>query len=83
MTPRYPVGMPIYEFACDACDHRFEELVSASEADGVTCPVCGAVGARRLLSTFQRVRIGAGAGAGGPAPVASGGGCCGGGCGCG
>jgi len=40
--------MPIYEFECEKCGGRFEELVAA---DGiVACPSCGAAGARRLLS---------------------------------
>ena len=43
--------VPIYEFECEQCGSRFEELV-ASDAI-VTCPECGAEGARRLLSTVS------------------------------
>ena len=30
--------MPLYEFACQSCDHTFEELVFAG--DEVACPEC-------------------------------------------
>ncbi len=74
----------MYEFACTACSEEFEELVSMSGADKVACPSCGSTKTQKLLSKFQRVRVGAGAGAGpSAAPAAPSGGCCGGGCGCG
>lgn len=41
--------MPIYEFECEECGDRFEELVLA-DADAVACPHCGSERARRLLS---------------------------------
>jgi putative FmdB family regulatory protein len=40
--------MPIYEFECEGCGARFEELVAAGAA--VACPSCGAEPARRLYS---------------------------------
>jgi len=40
--------MPIYEFECEECGARFEELVAADDA--VACPSCGSERARRLLS---------------------------------
>ena len=46
--------MPIYEFSCRSCGHRFEELVGAHIGVGaseVVCPKCGAEKAERLLST--------------------------------
>jgi putative FmdB family regulatory protein len=46
--------VPIYEFACQSCGHRFEELVGAHvgvEASEVVCPECGSEEAERLLST--------------------------------
>ena len=43
--------MPIYEFECEECGARFEELVAADGA--VACPSCGSEGARRLLSTVS------------------------------
>jgi len=41
--------MPIYEFECEECGERFEELVEAG-ADGVACPACGSLRTRRRLS---------------------------------
>lgn len=44
--------MPIYEFECEECGARFEELVAA-EARAPACPSCGAERARRLLSSVS------------------------------
>lgn len=41
--------MPIYEFECEECGTRFEELVGPEEA--AACPACGAGRTRRLYST--------------------------------
>jgi putative FmdB family regulatory protein len=41
--------MPIYEFECEACGARFEELLAAGAA--VACRACGSGQARRLYST--------------------------------
>jgi putative FmdB family regulatory protein len=46
--------VPIYEFACRSCDHRFEELVGSHvgvNAEDVVCPECGSADAERLIST--------------------------------
>ena len=40
--------MPIYEFECEGCGTRFEELVGAAAA--APCPACGSERTRRLLS---------------------------------
>ncbi len=44
--------MPIYEFECEECGARFEELVSV-EAEVAPCPRCGAARSRRLLSNVS------------------------------
>lgn len=45
--------MPLYEYACSACGHEFEELArSMSQETDVSCPSCGARRARRKLSVF-------------------------------
>jgi putative FmdB family regulatory protein len=44
--------MPIFEFECEKCGCRFEELLSG-EAPAPPCPDCGAPGARRLLSNVS------------------------------
>lgn len=41
--------MPIYEFECEGCATRFDELV-ASGTDRQPCPSCGREDARRRLS---------------------------------
>jgi putative FmdB family regulatory protein len=42
--------MPLYEYECDACGHRFEKIQKFSDAPVEQCPVCeGAV--RKLLSS--------------------------------
>jgi putative FmdB family regulatory protein len=41
--------MPIYEFECEACGARFEELVAAGAA--APCRECGSEQTRRLFST--------------------------------
>lgn len=43
--------MPLYEYLCKQCGHRFERIVgSYKDADGVSeCPVCGGQ-VERLLS---------------------------------
>ncbi len=44
--------MPIYEFECEECGGRFEELVAAG-AEGVACAECGSTRTRRLVSAFS------------------------------
>lgn len=41
--------MPIYEFECEECGCRFEELL-ASDTPAPPCPECSSTGARRLIS---------------------------------
>ena len=33
--------MPIYDFKCDKCDHRFELFTSISKRSQAVCPKCG------------------------------------------
>ncbi|MGN6665094.1 MAG: FmdB family zinc ribbon protein [Solirubrobacterales bacterium] len=40
--------MPIYEFECEECGARFEELIAAGAA--AACPRCGSEWAQRLYS---------------------------------
>jgi putative FmdB family regulatory protein len=44
--------MPIYEFECEECGARFEELVAAG-TEAMACPECGSARARRLLSNVS------------------------------
>jgi len=42
--------MPIYEFDCPSCQHRFERLQKVADADPSDCPECGKPGVRRRLT---------------------------------
>jgi putative FmdB family regulatory protein len=42
--------MPLYEYQCDACAHRFEVIQKFSDAPIEICPKCGGV-VRKLLSS--------------------------------
>jgi putative FmdB family regulatory protein len=45
--------MPIYEYRCERCAERFEQLVPLrAEHPPVTCPRCGTQEIRKLLSAF-------------------------------
>lgn len=45
--------MPLYEYQCPACGHRFEVLQRLGErGDGLACPECGRPRPERKLSTF-------------------------------
>ena len=42
--------MPLYEYQCDACAHRFERIQKFSDPPVDTCPQCGGA-VRKLLSS--------------------------------
>ena len=59
--------MPIYEYQCRQCGHRFEQLVRAGSRPG--CPECGSRGLDKQFSSFS---VGAAAsGAAADAPLCS------------
>jgi putative FmdB family regulatory protein len=46
--------VPIYEFVCESCGHRFEELVGSHvgrETADVCCPECDSAKVERQVST--------------------------------
>jgi putative FmdB family regulatory protein len=43
--------MPTYEYACEACEHQFEEFQSMKDEPLKKCPKCGQLKLRRLLGT--------------------------------
>ncbi len=49
--------MPLFEFICDDCGTRFEELVMGEREIG--CPKCGSGDVRKQFSTFGMGRAGA------------------------
>jgi putative FmdB family regulatory protein len=42
--------MPIHEFACKSCGHRFEELLFGNEK--TACPKCQSAQLDKLMSVF-------------------------------
>jgi putative FmdB family regulatory protein len=42
--------MPIYEFECANCGHRFDRLQKLSDDDPTICPSCGAPQLKRRVS---------------------------------
>ena len=45
--------MPVYEYQCNACDHKFELLQSVNaRPEETSCPQCNEVNAQRLMSAF-------------------------------
>jgi putative FmdB family regulatory protein len=42
--------MPLYEYQCEACAHRFERIQKFSDLPVETCPACGGK-VRKLLSS--------------------------------
>jgi putative FmdB family regulatory protein len=47
--------MPLYEYECESCKHKWEENKKMSAAKTTTCPECKEEKAKRLisLSAFQ------------------------------
>ena len=74
--------MPIFEYQCETCDKRFEELTLASRAAAPACPECGDAHVHRVFSTFAaQSKGGGGEFAGGFCETPSAGPCGAGGCG--
>ena len=42
--------MPLFEYTCQSCGHRFEHLVRADRE--AACPKCHGTSLNKLLSTF-------------------------------
>jgi putative FmdB family regulatory protein len=43
-------AMPIFDYQCTACGHRFDALQKASESALTQCPACGEQTLKKLLS---------------------------------
>ena len=43
--------MPLYEYECAKCGHRFEQIQKFSDPAVEECPSCGAHAVRKLLSS--------------------------------
>jgi putative FmdB family regulatory protein len=47
--------MPTYEYVCDACGHRFDEMQSFKDDPLTVCPACKKKKLRRLFGTGAAV----------------------------
>ncbi len=52
--------MPIYEYACESCDHHFETMQSITAPPIAVCPSCGAEKVRKQISASGFVLKGSG-----------------------
>src|SRR5437879_11505192 len=43
--------MPLYEYECEACRHRFEKIQKFSDPPADVCPKCGKGPVKKLLSS--------------------------------
>jgi putative FmdB family regulatory protein len=43
--------MPLYEYECESCHHRFGRIQKFSDPPIETCPVCGKGPVRKLISS--------------------------------
>lgn len=45
--------MPIFEYVCAECGHRFEKLVRSMSREGeIRCPECGCESVHKAISVF-------------------------------
>lgn len=51
--------MPLYEYRCESCDHRFEALVTGGEK-----PACARCGAKKLEKLFSAFAVSTASGGG-------------------
>ena len=55
--------MPIYEYVCAECGHKFEKLVlSSRRAKEIRCPQCGSLSVDKAVSVFSGAVTSAGGG---------------------
>lgn len=51
--------MPLYEYVCDSCEHRFEAMQALSaKPEDTTCPKCQMANSRRIMSAFASKIVG-------------------------
>jgi putative FmdB family regulatory protein len=53
--------MPIFEYKCQDCSQRFEELFLSNQHREPDCPQCGGADVQRVISTFAAKSSGDGA----------------------
>ena len=50
--------MPIFDFECRKCGHKFDLIISNADKEKAKCPQCGAMNLKQLLSSFSTSRLG-------------------------
>lgn len=48
--------MPIFEFKCQECGHKFDLMISNADKSKAKCPQCDAGNIKQLLSPFGAYR---------------------------
>jgi len=49
--------VPLKDFECRSCHHKFEELLMLNEPNPTKCPKCGGSDLKQLLGTFRIVGL--------------------------
>ena len=44
--------MPLYEYRCSVCGHKFENLARSMEDAAPKCPLCGSEAVERTVGSF-------------------------------
>lgn len=44
--------MPIFDFACHDCGHKFDLLIANKDKNKAQCTKCGSTNVKQLLSAF-------------------------------
>lgn len=52
--------MPIYEYACPDCGHKFDEIQKFTDEPIAVCPKCAATNVKKLISATSFVLKGGG-----------------------
>ena len=63
--------MPLFEFECNVCHHRFEELVFSSSKTVEECPKCHGKDVKKLVSAGSIKATASSTSVSPPAPVCS------------
>lgn len=48
--------MPLFDFECRECGHKFDLIISNADKETARCPQCGAQNPKQLLSSFGTAR---------------------------
>lgn len=56
--------MPIFEYRCEECGHRFDAFFRRAEEADKEIPTCGKCGSRRVRKLFSVLGLGGGRGQG-------------------